>query len=158
MNEKRLQARPREKEMKRCVSLGKGLTSCSRKILYPSVPGSGTYLFFLPRSYRSPNSRLATSSLANFVSTRTTHSLILIELYPPVSSVAVAFFSVAFRARKPVSLHSLAVYVTFLLLLLFSLALSLFLAAGKSLLRVSRVLVAKSPLPAPSPSSENSNA
>lgn len=24
--------------------------SCSRKILYPSEPGSGTYLFFLPRS------------------------------------------------------------------------------------------------------------
>lgn len=52
------------------------------------------YIFVLPASlYRSLSevARLATSSLANFVSARTTHSLILIELYLP-SFGRVAFF------------------------------------------------------------------
>lgn len=102
-------------------------------------------MFFLPRSTaRSPKSRLATSSLANFVSARTTHSLILIELYLP--SLGRFLFASRPRIRAPRSQRPSpsAVYVSFFL-------------TARKIVASSKMLVAKSLLPAPSSRSRKGN-
>lgn len=117
----------------------KRFTLCSRKILYPLEPGSGTYLFFLPRS---PNSRLATSSLVNFVSARTTHLLILIELY--LSSTASLSFPLLFTC---------AWVSTTLVSFIFP-----FLSRRRKIVASSKMLVEQFLLPSSHPRERNSNA